>query len=242
MLRQAREAKGLTIEQLSTITRLNPQFIEALEEGRWDRLPGQVYLKPFAKTCAEALEIDVKEVYKLIDGERMERTDMMPAATDLPPVKKGFDYKLPLVIIAGLAVIGLIFVTVVYQQRMESGPKEMKVVPADAQTHKLSASKSRPWEKPAEWRAQKPYIHRLRLEATDQVWAAVFSQNDTLFAGFINAGQGKTLYSNSGFTISLGRNDCVSGYLDGSKISEIGTSARGLYNFHPSIEQKETSK
>jgi cytoskeletal protein RodZ len=67
-LRAAREARELTVDQLSALTKINPAFIDALETGRWDLLPGRVYLKPFVKICGEALNLDVSELYGNIDG------------------------------------------------------------------------------------------------------------------------------------------------------------------------------
>lgn len=240
MLRQAREARGLSIDQLATITRLNPHFIEALEEGRWDRLPGQVYLKPFAKTCAEALGLDIKEVYKLIDGEKKEEQGgeaESPAEDEkIPPKKSGFDYRVPLVIIIGLVIIGLIYVVISYQQNMQIGSSDMKVVPAGGTVEKREAVRSRPWEKPALWEHESPGSERLRLEASDTVWVSVISEGDTLFAGFFRPGGGRTFLSRDGFVLNLGRNDCINGYLDGEKIPQIGSSVTGLYNFKVGME------
>jgi len=228
LLRNAREAKGMSVEQVAAVTRLNYQFIEAMEEGRWDKLPGQVYLRPFAKTYAEALGLDIKEVYKIIDGIAPET-----AAPEQPsePEKRRRDYRLPLVILTGIAIIILIYLVVDFQRNTEVKVSEIDVIPAEVSIPKKAPMWSRPWQSPAEWESAHPGTHRLRLEATDQVWGSVFSGSDTLFAGFINAGGAKTLYSNEQFVINLGRNDCISGYFDGDPVPAIGTTEHGLYNY-----------
>jgi len=228
MLKSAREAKALSMEQVAAITRLNTQFIEALEEGRWDKLPGQMYLRPFTKTYAEALGLDLKEVYRIIDGEEMEKTQVYSQ----PIGKPGHDYRLPLVIMTGVVIIALIYVSVVYQKGREPGSDKLEIVRANFDASKRDVMWNRAWQKPAEWKTLYPRSNRLRLEATDQVWASVIAGSDTLFAGFIDGGRGLTFFSDTGFILNIGRNDCISGYLDGEQIPSIGVSTRGLYNFH----------
>ena len=228
-LREGREAKGLNIEQLAAITRLNEQFIEALESGRRDLLPGQVYLKPFTKICAEALDLDLKELYRIIDGE--EKTDDEIPATALSQSKKGLDYRIPLVIIVGLIIIGLIYLTV--RSRDERFPDigDTDVTPAESHQPRREVKWSRPWERPAAWESA-GHNQRLRIEASELVWMSVIADGDTVYAGFLNPGAGKTFTAREEFALSLGRNDCVIGYLNGEKVAEIGSSVRGLFNYH----------
>lgn len=229
-LREGRVAKGLSIEQLAATTRLNEQFIEALESGRRDLLPGQVYLKPFTKICAEALDLDLKELYKIIDGEDEEMTDdEIPSAT-LSQAKKGLDYRLPLVIIVGLIIIGLIYLTVSSRKDRFSNISVTDITPAESHQPRHEVKWSRPWERPAAWESS-GHNQRLRIEASDLVWINVIADGDTVYMGFLNPGAGKTFTAREEFALSLGRNDCVIGYLNGEKVAKIGSSVRGLFNY-----------
>jgi transcriptional regulator with XRE-family HTH domain len=229
-LREAREARGLSIEQLAAITKLNPQFIEALESGRRDLLPGQVYLKPFTKSCAEALGLDLKELYRIINGESEEKTGEEIPAPDLSRAKKGLDYRLPLVIIIGLIIIGLIYLTVSSRKARSPDMSDTDVVPAETHQPRREAKWNRPWERPAAWEGL-ARSQRLRIEVSDLVWINVVADGDTTYTGFLNPGAGRTFTAREGFALSLGRNDCVTGYFNGEKIAEIGTSVRGLFNY-----------
>ena len=41
--RQVRETKGLTIEEVASKTRIRADFVRALEEGNFAKLPDQVF-------------------------------------------------------------------------------------------------------------------------------------------------------------------------------------------------------
>ncbi|HEV8676187.1 MAG TPA: helix-turn-helix domain-containing protein [Methylomirabilota bacterium] len=53
LLREWREAKGLSIDELSRATRILPRFLHALEEDRLDDLPAPVFVRGFIRAyCA----------------------------------------------------------------------------------------------------------------------------------------------------------------------------------------------
>ncbi len=58
LLREARLARGLSPEQVSQQTRIPADLILALEERRWDALPGAPYARAFSRTLAVAYELD----------------------------------------------------------------------------------------------------------------------------------------------------------------------------------------
>lgn len=58
LLRRQREARGLTLNAIALRTKIRSGLLEALEAGRYDRLPGEAYVKGFIRCYARALEID----------------------------------------------------------------------------------------------------------------------------------------------------------------------------------------
>ena len=65
LLRQARERRGFSQQDLAEIIRLRLFYINALEEEAWDRLPAPVFVKGFIKSYARAVGLDEKEVLGL---------------------------------------------------------------------------------------------------------------------------------------------------------------------------------
>ncbi|HOK46320.1 MAG TPA: helix-turn-helix transcriptional regulator, partial [Bryobacteraceae bacterium] len=61
-LREERLRLGLTIEQISEATKINPGLLEAIEANEWDRLPGAFFTRSFIRQFADALGIDPAEL------------------------------------------------------------------------------------------------------------------------------------------------------------------------------------
>lgn len=57
-LKNAREEKKITIEELQNITKIQKRYLQAIEDGKFDMLPGQFYARAFVKSYAEAVGLD----------------------------------------------------------------------------------------------------------------------------------------------------------------------------------------
>jgi cytoskeletal protein RodZ len=57
-LRQAREHRGLSLDEVATKTRVQRRYLQALEEGTVDKLPEPVYARGFLKRYADFLNLD----------------------------------------------------------------------------------------------------------------------------------------------------------------------------------------
>ncbi len=58
ILREARETKGLTLQEVQAETRISNRYLEALENGDYDRLPTPVHVRGFLRNYARFLGLD----------------------------------------------------------------------------------------------------------------------------------------------------------------------------------------
>jgi hypothetical protein len=58
-LRQRREAKGIALAEISRITRIPLHNLERLEQGRFEELPADVFVRGFLRSYARCLDLDV---------------------------------------------------------------------------------------------------------------------------------------------------------------------------------------
>ena len=63
-LRQERERQNLSISDIEQGTSIRALYIEAIENGEYEKLPGKIYAKGFIKNYAKFLEMDVDAIAK----------------------------------------------------------------------------------------------------------------------------------------------------------------------------------
>ncbi len=59
--KQVRETKGLTLEEVASKTRIRTDFVRALEEGNFAKLPDQVFARGFVRSYARSLGLDEED-------------------------------------------------------------------------------------------------------------------------------------------------------------------------------------
>ena len=153
-LRDARLEKGYTIDDLQQITKIQKRYLIAIEEGNFDALPGDFYVRAFIKQYASVVGIntdDLMEEYQQDiptvkpavptaeeeagEGET-KQTRVAPAAQQAR--KNRFRHYLPQIGIAAFVVVLLVVVysLTIAQQRKESKPS----IPVDSSS--VSVEKS----------------------------------------------------------------------------------------------------
>ncbi|HID36170.1 MAG TPA: helix-turn-helix domain-containing protein [Ghiorsea sp.] len=71
-LKKAREDKGLSVEYIIKELKFSKTFLEALESGSWENLPGEVYALGFLKQYAALLQVDVSSEMGRIKSKSFE--------------------------------------------------------------------------------------------------------------------------------------------------------------------------
>ena len=75
-LRQAREAKNLTVQQVVEITKIRTDHLQALEAGNFDVFSAPVYIRGFVRTYSSLLKLDVPQVMAALDAELARSTKL----------------------------------------------------------------------------------------------------------------------------------------------------------------------
>jgi len=68
-LRMAREAAGMTLDQLAAETRIPQRHLQMIETGDWNSLPARTYATGFARTYAKAVGLDAKAIVEEVRAE-----------------------------------------------------------------------------------------------------------------------------------------------------------------------------
>ena len=68
-LKEARLAKGLSLEDLQSITKIQKRYLIGIEEGNYSSMPGNFYVRAFVKQYAEALQLNPEEIFETYKNE-----------------------------------------------------------------------------------------------------------------------------------------------------------------------------
>lgn len=62
--KQVRETKGLTVDEVASKTRIRSDFVKALEDGNFAKLPDQVFARGFVRSYARSLGLDEEDAIR----------------------------------------------------------------------------------------------------------------------------------------------------------------------------------
>ncbi|MBU5211185.1 DUF4115 domain-containing protein [Heyndrickxia oleronia] len=63
-LKEARQAKGLSLDDLQEITKIQKRYLKGIEEGNYDMMPGKFYVRAFIKQYAEAVGLETEQIFE----------------------------------------------------------------------------------------------------------------------------------------------------------------------------------
>jgi cytoskeleton protein RodZ len=89
LLRDQRLARGVSVDDVAARLRIRSRYLEAIEQGNFDQLPGAAYIPAFLRAYAHHLGLDADKVmtaYQLSGPVPIERPVALPA--DLPLIEK----------------------------------------------------------------------------------------------------------------------------------------------------------
>ena len=112
-LREARTRRGYSAADVQKAIRIRERYLTALEEERWDMLPGEAYTKGFLRTYAEHLGLDgqlyVDEYKARIASHMDDPPPFVPqaSAAHLRTTRRGVLVALASILVVGAAIGGL---------------------------------------------------------------------------------------------------------------------------------------
>lgn len=112
--RQVRETKGLTVDEVAAKTRIRSDFVKALEDGNFAKLPDQVFARGFVRSYARSLGLDEEDaIHRFVQSagafyEKQDERERLKVRQVEEERKRQANRKAVAVAI-GIAVLTLIF-------------------------------------------------------------------------------------------------------------------------------------
>ncbi|MBI3002672.1 MAG: helix-turn-helix domain-containing protein [candidate division NC10 bacterium] len=244
ILRERREAKGLTRDQAAEAARIKPVFLQAMEEDDYRFLPDELYVVRFLHEYAAFLGLDATA----IRSQFVRQTSHAQAAGTAglgvkEPVRISLRRLLPVALVLLAAVPVIVIGYSLYTQGGKPAPTPPRPVvaprapaaptegaaPAPAAPREIQASSAAPREMPA-IPAPGPEGHLLRVQATDVTWLTVTIDGREVRDVLLQPGDTVQWRARERYLITVGNAGGIHLILNGQALPPIGRPGQVLRN------------
>lgn len=222
-LRAAREAHGLSIQDVATRTRIAQRQLEAIERDDYSALPGIPYAVGFARAYARAVDLD--EVAIAADVRHAVHNSEL-GANRYEAFEPADPARVPSRVLAWTAaaiVIVLVAGFTIWRTQMLTPPTGQEI--AAEQAKPAVAAKPAPGARPAA-----PVVQTVVFTANDDVWLRIYDEaGDRLKDGLMKKGESFTLPATARNPMILtGRPQALTVTVGGKPIAPLGAPDRTI--------------
>ncbi|MDR0125800.1 MULTISPECIES: helix-turn-helix domain-containing protein [Bacillus] len=140
---EAREEKGMSLEDLQAATKIQKRYLLAIEQGNYDIIPGKFYVRAFIKQYAEAVGLNPEQLFEefrkdvpsTYNDEVSDKLSNIKPQRELPkPASKVLELLPTILIIGGILVVIAIIYVIVQAVNHDSGQKNNQTAPQKSES------------------------------------------------------------------------------------------------------------
>jgi cytoskeletal protein RodZ len=243
-LKKIREQRGITLDQISSSTKIGVRFLCALEEEHFEQLPGGIFNKGFVRSYARTIGVDEDQAiadYLAASGEDQPKKpagaeDDLPRPTIVAAKRKSvthFQWRslaLPLLVI--VVVLSLAFWAFHPRQLNISeragvpGPSAAtNVSSVDASEHpKSRITENRELSTENQLQSATPSVGTfvVKIRATDDSWLSITADGKEIMQDTLAAEEEKSIEARKEIVIKAGNVGGVDLWFNGNKLPSQG--------------------
>jgi cytoskeleton protein RodZ len=113
-LRRERELRHISLDDVAERTKISRRYLEAIEEGQYDRLPGETFVRGFIRSYAQSVGLDPADTLLMYSHSRMVY-ETPTLRTARPPRARGAwsGRSLLWLLMVGVVIVGGVLMSVV---------------------------------------------------------------------------------------------------------------------------------
>lgn len=230
-LRAAREAQGLSVQDVATRTRIAQRQLEAIERDDYSALPGIPYAVGFARAYARAVGLDevaiAADVRNAVHNSELgsNRYETFEPADPARVPSRALAWT------AAAIVIILVAGFTIWRTQLLTPPTEQEM--AAQQAAPAAAPRPAPSARPAA-----PVVQTVVFTANDDVWLRIYDETgERLKDGLMKKGESFTLPANARNPMILtGRPQALAVTVGGKPVAPLGSPDRTISDVPVSAE------
>ncbi len=229
-LKRERELREVTLDEITSATRISGRFLEALENEDWDKLPGGVFNRGFVRSVARYLGLD-EEVflgeYDLAHGAQVPQAEECPEDRIPSPPKW-----LPAAVVLGALllfaalILGGIHAWRYFAARRavkhSQGPRALPLPQPVAQVLSVAALPTDPGPRANSSEARSAPWLDLFVSASAATRVRVQSGSNQVFDSELRSGENRQFTAGEGFDVSAADFGAVLLELNGQTVRPLG--------------------
>ncbi len=245
ILRKEREKQRMTVDDIENGTSIRASYIEAIESGQYDKMPGRVYAKGFIKNYANFLKLNGDEIVKQfvaevspavepveieVNKDESKKTSFSISGKRISTDDEGFsigNYLSANGILAAIIAVVVIVGGIFYYTKDSS----TDIVKTDVKTTQETKPATQQAATPTPAQPQQvaaaapaPQVDGVNVQATfsDDCWMLVTVDGAVVYEGVINAGQVMDWKGNDNVNFRIGNAGAVDFVMNGQNFGKLG--------------------
>ncbi len=229
-LRKVRESRNISIEEIASSTKIIGRYIQAVEDDRFDAMPGGFFITGIIRSYAKYLGLDPDDVLR-----RYREAGLLSKPAYSGPVPTAVEPPLEAARrsparIAVLLVIGVVSIAVVLLWRARRPQPAAPQVKADAAITEIQPVTPPPAPKPAapapaeeEWKGV-----TIDIAFQEDTWIQVYADGALKIDGLFPAGQRARARADKAIVLQVGNAGGMTFLLNGKPAKSLGRSGQVL--------------
>jgi transcriptional regulator with XRE-family HTH domain len=223
-LKEKRENAGLSLKELSEITRIRTEYLRALENEDFSKIPGEVFIKGYIRAYLRALSMDPEEGINIYLEEEGVKKDL-PIESPIKESKWQQFHSTPLLIasIIIFITVGILFYSLFRKEKVET-VVETETKPSEVIVQNLQKPKALPLPLSPVEVAEADYTNRhvLEVNTIEETWIYLKIDNDLSYSMLLKPGETKRWTAKEGFFLKIGNAGGINISFDGQMLGAPG--------------------
>ena len=233
-LRELREAKGVSLDDIARSTRVGRRHLEALESDSWGELPAPVFVKGFIRAYCDFLDASPDEalgVYREASGEPAKPERVQSVLRSGPSARRAGPLVVSLVLFIALGA-SLFALRVGLKSSQHAAPATSgsargaaEIAPSSATTPAVATPAIPPQPVAAPAAEPRPPAQRLLIHAVEPTWIRVQADEGPVSEELLQVGAVREWSAARRFVLTVGNAGGLEIDLNGRRMPPLG--ARG---------------
>jgi cytoskeletal protein RodZ len=231
-LKREREKKSMTLDEVSSVTKISTRSLRALEEEKFDQLPGGIFNKGFVRAYARQLGIDEEQaIADYLDAAGETELAVASAALPAPPPEPEYRSRDASQIPWGTMTIVLLMAALAvagwgYYSHRKSGEAPAVVSetpkPQSPGATPVANTETKPPETPPTQETAAASGFDLALHGRQEVWLLIAQDDQAPTEMTLKEGQTTTVHAASKVVLRVGNAAGLAVSFNGQPITHVG--------------------